>query len=210
MSNVQAEERAPLSYRLLAVLSCPVVRLLFRPRVSGVEKVPSGGLVLSANHLSGFDTMALGYPLRRRWLRHMAKPQLFDRRLLGPLVRMLGGFPASGQAEAEPVTAATRLARAGHVVVIMPEGARRRPDRVHRPRTGAARVALGAGVPLVPAAIRGTDRARRLARWEVSFGDQIPLDDLRGGDLVETARATTERLWAAIQVLEQELDRRSG
>jgi len=199
--EVPTREEMPLAYRLVELLSRPFVRLLFRPRISGLEGVPAGGFVLAANHLSGFDMWALGYPLRTRWLRHMAKPQLFERRLLGPLVRILGAFPADDDA----VDTASRLARAGYGVVVMPEGARRRADRVHRPHTGAARVALAAAVPLVPAGIQGTDGARRLRRWKVAYGLPIPLDDLRTAERQEAAQLATERLWSAIQTLERGL-----
>lgn len=187
-----------LAYRLVSLASRPLVRLLFRPRVRGAEHTPSSGFVLSANHLSGFDMWALGYALPERWLRHMAKPQLFERLLIGRFVRMAGAFPAHEGA----VEAAAELARAGHVVVVMPEGARRRPDRVHRPRKGAARAALRAHVPLVPAAIRGTDHARALEHWEVVFGPPIALDDVREDDVDDAATVATERLWAAIRELE--------
>jgi len=62
-------------------------------------------------------------------------------------------------------------------------------------------VALAAGAPLVPAAIRGTDRWRRLGRWEIAFGEPVELDDLRGADLEDAAREGTRRLWAAISGL---------
>jgi 1-acyl-sn-glycerol-3-phosphate acyltransferase len=195
----QRHPSPPRRYRVLAWLSRPIVGVVFRPRVAGREHLPTGGFVLSANHLSGLDVVALGYPLSRRWLRHMAKPQLFSRRLVGPLVRLLGAFPAEG---GEAVETAAGLVRAGYPVVIMPEGARRRPDRVHRPRTGAARAALAAHAPLVPAALRGTDKARRLQRWEISFGPPISLDDLPDDDPHAAAHEMTERLWAAIVALE--------
>ena len=195
--------RPKRAYRLAALATRPFVRLLFRVRVYGVENVPSGGLVLSANHLSGWDVVALAYPLPSRWLRHMAKPQLFRRRFLGPLVRFLGAFPSRG-GDGSSVDVAARLARTGHAVVIMPEGARRRVGRVHEPHTGAARTALTAGVPLVPAALRGTDGVRRRARWEVAFGAPIALDDLDDGH-ADAAEVATARLWQAITELEAEL-----
>ena len=193
----------PRRYRVLAWLSRPIGGVLFRPRVTGRELVPQGGLVLSSNHLSGFDIVALGYPLSRRWVRFMAKPQLFSNRLLGPVVSLLGAFPAEGE---KSVQTATELVLAGYPVVIMPEGARRRRGQVLRPRTGAARVALAANAPLVPAALRGTDAARRLRRWEIAFGAPIALDDLAGEAPLVAAREATERLWAAIVALEAELD----
>jgi 1-acyl-sn-glycerol-3-phosphate acyltransferase len=198
--SASVSARPKPAYRLAALTTRPFLRLLFRVRVSGVENVPDGGLVLAANHLSGWDVVALAYPLPSRWLRHMAKPQLFRRRFLGPLVRFLGAFPSRGGAGSS-VDVAAGLARAGHAVVIMPEGARRRSDRMHQPHTGAARAALAAGVPLVPAALRGTDQVRHLGRWEIAFGPPIPLDDLDAGG-ADAAGIATERLWDAIRELE--------
>ena len=196
-------------YRLAAFLNRPFVRVLFRPRVTGMEHVPpTGGYVLAANHLSGFDIWAIAYPLYSRNIKNMAKNQLFRCRFLGPLVAGLGGFPARDE-EAMPggVRAAVELARAGNVVAIFPTGARRRLDKEHRPRTGAARSALEAGVPLVPAAVRGTDGWRRLTRWQIAYGPPVPLDDLRGEEPVRAAREATQRLSEAIASLEELLAR---
>jgi len=181
---------------MLVLLGRPFIWAVFRPRVSGRDHVPVGGCVLAANHLSGWDSVALGVALPHRTIRNMAKGQLFARPLLGPLVRSLGGFPATGG-----VDVAVRLARDGDVIAIFPEGARRRGDRVHRPRTGAARVALAADVSLVPAAIRGTDRWRRFGRWEIALGDPVDLEDLRGTDPGDAAREATRRLWGRVDAL---------
>jgi 1-acyl-sn-glycerol-3-phosphate acyltransferase len=200
----------PLLYRLLAAPLRPVVRVLFRPRVHGREHVPSRGFVLASNHLSGFDSPALAYCLYPRALRSMAKVQLFERPLLGPLVRGLGAFPARGGREAEgAVATSARLASAGHPVVVFPTGARRRKDREHRPRTGAARAAIQGDVPLVPAAIRGTDGWRRLRRWHVAFGPPVRLDSLPAHE-AHAAREATRRLWDAIAELEAALDQGAG
>jgi len=189
-------------YPLAAALCRLLGRSVFRADVRGADRVPDGGFVLGANHLSGFDAAAIAGALYPRRLRYMAKRQLFARPLLGPLVRALGGFPS-----VDGVGPAIELARAGQGVVIFPEGARRRLIRRHRVRTGAARVALEGGVPLVPAALRGTDGWRRARRWRVVFGPPIPLDDLRGAESGKAAREATERLWDAIVALEAELER---
>jgi 1-acyl-sn-glycerol-3-phosphate acyltransferase len=175
--------------------------------VRGLEHIPrSGGYVVAPNHLSGFDAIAVAYSLYGRNLRNMAKNQLFRRTFLGPLVRSLGAFPAQAEAELSGgVELAAELARAGEVVVIFPTGARRRLDKEHRPRTGAARTALAAGVPLVPAALRGTDGWRRLGRWQIAFGQPVPLDDLRAEDAARAAREATHRLSEAIGSLERAL-----
>jgi 1-acyl-sn-glycerol-3-phosphate acyltransferase len=191
-------------YRLVAGINRPLIRILFRPRVCGLEHVPrSGGYVVAPNHLSGFDVWAVAYPLSSRYLRNMAKNQLFHRRFLGPVVRSLGAFPAHEEAGiVGGVEAAAALARSGEAVVIFPTGARRRLDKTGRARTGAARTALDAGVPLIPAALRGTDGWRRLERWQIAFGPAIGLDDLAGREPSRAAREATSRLADAIASLE--------
>jgi 1-acyl-sn-glycerol-3-phosphate acyltransferase len=167
----------------------------------------SGGYVVAPNHLSGFDVWAVAYPLYVRELRNMAKNQLFHRRFLGPVVRSLGAFPAHGEGGAlGGVDAAAELARAGQAVVIFPTGARRRLDKTGRARTGAARTALEARVPLIPAALRGTDGWRRLARWQIAFGPPIDVGDLAGREPSRAAREATARLADAIASLELSLD----
>ena len=71
-----------------------------------------------------------------------------------------------------------------------------------RAHTGAARIAIEAGVLLVPAAIRGTDELRRLAKIRVDYGPPIPLDDLEGQDVREASHEATERLMSEIHRLE--------
>jgi 1-acyl-sn-glycerol-3-phosphate acyltransferase len=195
-------------YRIVGLLTRPVIAALFRPRVRGLEHLPErGGFVLSANHLSGFDVWAVSYALYPRQPRNMAKNELFERPLLGPIIRSLGAFPARGEETGGGAIGAAALAAAGSPVVIYPEGARRRAGRELRPRTGAARAALEAGVPLVPAAIRGTDGWRSLERWQVAVGAAIPLGELGDEDPQRSAREATARLWAAIEELGTALDR---
>jgi 1-acyl-sn-glycerol-3-phosphate acyltransferase len=88
---------------------------------------------------------------------------------------------------------------------MFPEGTRRkkglRKKYEARAHTGAARIALAAGVPLVPAGIAGTDQLGRLARLRVAYGPPIPLDDLEGRE--DAPQVATERLMAAIDELER-------
>jgi 1-acyl-sn-glycerol-3-phosphate acyltransferase len=71
--------------------------------------------------------------------------------------------------------------------------------------TGAARIALEAGVPLVPAGIKGTNGLAKLEQLKVVYGEPIPLDDLQGLDEAEAARIATDRLMEAIHSLEASL-----
>jgi len=204
--------RPPLFYNVVAVLSWPVLRGPFRLRVQGREQVPAnGGYVLACNHLSNFDPWPLGMPLwPQRWLRFMAKAELYWWPLRLALDRA-GAFKVRrGLGDRQAVETAIRLAREGHVVVMFPEGTRRKKGLVkkHQPRarSGAARIALEADVPLLPAAVRGTDRLLALGPLRVAFGPPIELDDLRATEDIRLAsKEATDRLMAQIDELEATL-----
>jgi 1-acyl-sn-glycerol-3-phosphate acyltransferase len=204
--------RPPALYNVVATASWPILHWLFRLRVQGKENVPEdGGYVLACNHLSNFDPWPLGMPLwPQRWLRFMAKAELY----WWPATLILnaaGAFPVHRErADVEAVQTAVRLAQEGNVVVMFPEGTRRKKGLVKkhqaRARSGAARIALDAGVPLVPAAVSGTDRLLRLGPLRIAFGSPIELDDLlAAGDKRAAAQEATERLMARIADLEATL-----
>ena len=189
----------------MAVLSWPVLRLLFRYRATGKELLPaSGGYVLAAGHVSNLDPWPLAVALwPHRFLRFMAKAELF----WFPLSLVLngaGGFKVHrGAADREALDKAVELAREGYVIAMFPEGTRRekgmRKRRRAQAHTGAARIALRAGVPLVPAGIKGTNGLRRLEPWRVRYGEAIDTSDN------PTAHAATERLMERIHELEASL-----
>jgi 1-acyl-sn-glycerol-3-phosphate acyltransferase len=199
--------RPTLLYSLIAALSWPVVRWLYRLRAEGAENLPAeGGYVLAANHISNLDPWPLGLPLwPRRFLRFMAKSELYWWPL-GRVITAGGGFPVRrGERDLEAMEMAIDLARQGNVVAMFPHGTRQRKGLVKRyqpkAHTGAARIALEAGVPLVPAAIAGTDRLARLGRLRVRYGRPIPLDDLKDEDPSVAAREATDRLMDEIDRL---------
>jgi 1-acyl-sn-glycerol-3-phosphate acyltransferase len=203
--------RIAKSYFIYGLLSWPVFRFLYRLRASGLENLPAeGGFVLAANHTSNLDPWPLGMPLwPRRQLFFMAKVELFNP-LFGPFLNVGGAFPVRrGERDVEAIEKAVRLCREGKVVAMFPEGTRARKGIVkkfeHRPRTGSARIALTAGVPLVPAAIAGTERLLRFPRLRVAYGQPVPLDDLEGLPLREAAHTATDRLMAAIYALREQL-----
>jgi 1-acyl-sn-glycerol-3-phosphate acyltransferase len=198
-------------YLVIGAVSYPLVKWPMRLRTYGAEHIPrEGGFVLSPNHISNFDPWPLGIPLwPQRHLRFMAKVELF-RSPLWPILKAAGAFKVHrGEGDEEAMQTAIELAREGEVVVIFPEGTRRRKGLVKkfqaRPHTGAARIALEAGVPLVPAAIAGTDNLRRLGPLRVAYGPPIELDDLQGREPRDAAGVATERLMAAIGELEKGL-----
>ncbi len=202
--------QAPPLYNLVAALSSPVLYGPFRLRARGTENLPEGGFVLAANHLSSFDPWPLGLPLwPRRHLRFMAKAELYWWPL-GPLLDATGAFRVRrGIADREAIATGVELCRAGHVVAMFPEGTRRekglRKKFAAKPRTGAARIALAADVPLVPAATNGTDHLSRLGPLRVAYGTPVDIGDLRGRAGGRNAHEATNRLMARIAELETSL-----
>ena len=197
-------------YLLAAAISWPFVKVGYRLRARGVENLPGGGFVLAANHTSNFDPWPLAIPLfPSRQVRFMAKSELFNP-ILKPILVGGGAFPVRrGEADVDAINRAVELVREGQIVVMFPEGTRRkkglRKKYEARAHTGTARIALAANAPLVPAAIKGTDRLTRLGPLRVAYGPPIPLDDLRGREIAPAAREATERLMAAIHELEGSL-----
>jgi 1-acyl-sn-glycerol-3-phosphate acyltransferase len=198
-------------YLLVGALSWPVLKTVFRHRATGVPNVPcDGGFVIAANHSSNLDPWPLAIPFfPRRFFRFMAKSELFWFPL-GAVIAAGGGFPVRrGEGDERAMSTAMELARDGHVVVMFPEGTRRlkglRKKQEARWHTGAARIALEAGVPLVPAGIAGTERLARLGPLRVAYGVPIELDDLSGLPKLEAADVATERLREAIEALEDTL-----
>jgi 1-acyl-sn-glycerol-3-phosphate acyltransferase len=195
------------TYNVIAAATWPILYGLFRLRSNGKENLPEGGCVLACNHVSSFDPWPLGMPLwPRTFLRFMAKSELYWFPL-NKLIEGAGAFPVHrGQHDTVAIETAVRLAREGNVVAMFPEGTRRTKGLVKkfeaRPRSGAARIALEAGVPLVPAAVKGTDKLLRLGKLRVAYGPPVEIDDLRGREIAEAAQEATARLMARIEALE--------
>jgi 1-acyl-sn-glycerol-3-phosphate acyltransferase len=208
---VATTPRPSLLYLVVGAISWPFVKLVFRLRATGVENVPrQGGFVLAANHWSNFDPWPLAIPVfPRRFFRFMAKSELFWFPL-SLVIRAGGGFRVRrGEQDEQAIATAVELVREGHAVVMFPEGTRRRKGirkrREARWRSGAARIALQADAPLVPAGIAGTERLARLGPLRVAYGPPVAIGDLSELPTAEAARIATERLSDAVTELERGL-----
>ena len=202
---------APPLYRVAGAIIAPVLRR--RTRWVGAEHLPEGGFVFAANHLSNVDPFFLGIPLwPRRHIRYMAKAELFNR-WLGWAMRAIGTFPVRrGEADVDAMRTALQLLRDGEIIGMFPEGTRARKGlrKKHVPQAhaGTARIALTAGVPLVPAAIAGTDRLLGRGPISIAIGPPIEVGDVAGLPRREAARVATERLMASIASLASSIDAR--
>jgi 1-acyl-sn-glycerol-3-phosphate acyltransferase len=173
---------SPVFWTMLKfVLLGPLLRLLFRPRVTGLEHIPAaGGAILAANHVSFLDPLLLPLVVPRRRVMFLAKVKYIDKPLLHWFLRSVGVIPVAADDPAGAVAAGVRAVSEGRLVGIFPEGTRSPDGRLRQGKTGVARIAIQAGVPVIPAGISGTDlafpRGARLPRprsVRISFGPPI-------------------------------------
>jgi 1-acyl-sn-glycerol-3-phosphate acyltransferase len=181
------------------------VRGVFRLEVRGQEHVPvTGGAIVAPTHRSNYDSVVVGVALDRH-LRFMAKAELYRFRPFAWLLRSSGAFKVErGKSDIEAVELAIEFARNGELVCVFPEGTRNRDGKA-KPMSGAARMKVSAGVPMIPVAVLGTDKARlfppRLPRFVCVFGEALQDDDLAELEDRWKARRLTERWSAAIERL---------
>jgi 1-acyl-sn-glycerol-3-phosphate acyltransferase len=144
----------------------PLCRLLFRPSVSGAENIPkSGGAMLVSNHISAGDTYLLPSMIRRR-MTFPAKIELFRGKGVGGrfmtwFLKSVGQVPidrSGGRASASSMEGVLHVLRSGNLLGIYPEGTRSPDGRLYRGKTGVARMALEAKVPVIPVAMIGTEK----------------------------------------------------
>jgi 1-acyl-sn-glycerol-3-phosphate acyltransferase len=158
-------------------------RGLFRIRFEGVERVPRAGpLVITPNHVSFMDPILITIPVRRA-LHYMALEPFFRIRGLGALMRWARAFPIQeDEPDGPAVRRALRILRQGEPLVIFPEGGRSADGRLQDFRTGAFRLALATGAPVVPVTIAGAFDAwpagRRFPRpGRIVITYHTPLDE---------------------------------
>lgn len=150
------------------ILVGPLLRLFFRPDVVGAESVPlSGPAILASNHLSFSDSFFLPLSVERR-ITFLAKSEYFTGRglkgrLTAGFFRGVGQVPidrSGGRASEAALRTALRLLGEGRLLGIYPEGTRSPDGRLYRGRTGVARMALLARVPVVPVAMLDTEKVQ--------------------------------------------------
>ncbi|GAA4896115.1 lysophospholipid acyltransferase family protein [Stackebrandtia albiflava] len=132
-----------------------------RISVTGAEHIPTeGGAILASNHVSYLDFIFCGLAARpsRRLVRFMAKKQIFDHAIGGPLMRGMHHIPVDRDAGMGSFRAALGALKAGEVVGMFPEATISRSFTVKPIKSGAVRLAQAAGVPLIPVALWGTQR----------------------------------------------------
>jgi 1-acyl-sn-glycerol-3-phosphate acyltransferase len=129
--------------------------------ITGAEHIPrTGGALLAVNHIGYVDFVYAGFPADRvgRRVRFMAKRELFDHRITGPIMRACRHIPVDRADGEASFHVAQQFLEAGELVGIFPEATISRAMEVKSLKTGAVRIAAAAGVPLIPVVLWGTQR----------------------------------------------------
>lgn len=209
-------------YHLLKhVLLGPLLRLLFRPRIEGLENIPpEGAAIVAGNHLSFSDHFLMPAILRRR-ITFLAKAEYFTGpglkgRLTAAFFRSAGQIPVDRSGK-DAGQAALReglgvLAK-GELLGIYPEGTRSHDGRLYKGKVGVAAMALGAGVPVVPCAMVGTfeiqppgQKIPKVRRVTIRFGAPLEFSRYAGmeGERAVLRAVTDEIMYEILGLSGQE------
>jgi 1-acyl-sn-glycerol-3-phosphate acyltransferase len=204
-------------YVLARFVLRPLFWLVFRPKVTGRENVPpTGAVILASNHLSFIDSIAI--PLMApRAVSYLAKAEYFQgsgvsgwlSRTLFTGLRALPVERDASRAAQAALDTALAVLKDGGAFGIYPEGTRSRDGRLARGKTGVAWLALTADCPVVPVAVKGTDRVQPVgARWprphrvSVTFGQPLTFPEQRGqAGKGRPRRVVTDQIMEAIAEL---------
>ena len=206
-----------MMYTLLHSVVPPVAKLIWRPKVLGLDNVPErGGVILASNHLSFADSIVIPVVVPRK-VAFLAKSDYFTGSgVKGALSKAwfegMGMLPVDRddkKAALASLDTALQVLGRGEAFGIYPEGTRSRDGRLYRGRTGVAHLALTAGVPVVPVGLVGTDKLQpvgsslpRVVPLTIAFGTPIEVagrfDDIPLG---RARREVTDEIMTAIQEL---------
>jgi 1-acyl-sn-glycerol-3-phosphate acyltransferase len=209
-------------YRAAELALVPPMQLWFNWRLEGLEKIPAEGpVIVAGNHLSYVDPLAHGYFVVKagRRPRFLAKQELFDARFVGTVLRGARQISVErGTGDRSPLEDAGRAVERGEVVVIYPEGTTTTTHEDFSPgrgKTGAVRLSLATGVPILPVATWGGQFVwRRSGRQSLTFGRPIwvvagepfdPSERLDGESDARRLRTLTDDLMGELDKLVADL-----
>jgi 1-acyl-sn-glycerol-3-phosphate acyltransferase len=202
-----------VQYRLSRVVIGPVLHLMGRPKIVGLENIPpEGPAILASNHLSVIDSMYLPLMIGRPVV-FPAKAEYFAAR--GPLGRLWAAYLRStnqlqmdregARAAQATLEAALDLLRAGELFGFYPEGTRSPDGRLYRGRSGIGYLALNSGAPVIPVAMMGTRKMLppgaplpRPARIEIRIGKRMEFAHLAGEPPARARRTVADEVMRAI------------
>ncbi|MUT65503.1 1-acyl-sn-glycerol-3-phosphate acyltransferase [Paenibacillus sp. NEAU-GSW1] len=189
-------------YRICRFLLLVIYNFLFRLKAVGIENIPTDGpVVLASNHISNFDPPTVGIKLKRK-VHYMAKQELFDIPVFGPLIKGLGAFPVKrGGVSKEAIRSAISLLQEGKVMGIFPEGTRHQAEGAAA-KKGAAMIAIRSGATVVPVAIVG--KYKPFSKMKVVYGKPVDLSAFIHDSSPDMLERVTEAIMVRIRELQQQ------
>jgi 1-acyl-sn-glycerol-3-phosphate acyltransferase len=162
--------------------------------VTGVENLPTtGGAVVAINHTSYFDFTFAGLPAYRqgrgRKVRFMAKKEVFDHKISGPIMRSLRHIPVDRDSGAASFDEACQALKAGELVGVYPEATISRSFEIKEFKSGAARMAIAADVPIVPHIVWGAQRIWTKGHPRKLLRPRVPISVAVGEPIAPTLPA---------------------
>lgn len=179
--------------------------------VTGEEHIPAtGGAVIAVNHTGYMDFTYAGIPARatKRYIRFMAKKEVFDHKISGPLMRAMKHIPVDRGDAGDSYRLAVEALRSGELVGVFPEETISRSFELKNFKSGAARMAEEAGVPVIPMIIWGSQRVwtkghpKRLGRTNTPITIKVgaPIAPYRpAAEMTEQMHATMEKMLHEVQ-----------
>ena len=142
-------------YKIARAATFLVSKILYKVRYEGLENVPNDrGFILCSNHISTFDPILIAVRLKPQCF-FMAKEELFENKLLAPIIRGLGAFPVTrGKGDTAAIEKAVDYVKNGKVVAIFPEGHRSEDGKLQKLKSGAVVIAAETGMGLQPCVIK--------------------------------------------------------
>lgn len=177
-----------------------IVKLLWRFlglkfTIKGSEHVPrSGGAIMAINHIGYLDFAISGTAAlpAKRYVRYMAKKQIFDNTIAGPLMRGMHHISVDRESGSASFVAALRALRAGEIVGIFPEATISKSFEIKGMKSGAARLAIGANVPVLPTIVWGSQRIWTKGRKRDFRRNKFPISIYVGEPLLFTRETDVE------------------
>jgi 1-acyl-sn-glycerol-3-phosphate acyltransferase len=166
-------------YYIACLIIKLILRIFWRFRRIGTEHIPrSGGVIIASNHAAYVDPPFLG-AVTPRELFYLAKAELFSNALFGWLIGKYNAIPVTrGAFDRKAISRAVELLQEGKALLLFPEGTRNREDQFLEPKLGVGKIALEAGVPIVPAYVHNSGRllSSFLKRKRLIIGFDDPID----------------------------------
>jgi 1-acyl-sn-glycerol-3-phosphate acyltransferase len=199
-------------YEVVRMVLTPIALFIYRTRAIGTENIPAeGAFIIAPNHFSNMDHFFCGVYIRRK-IHFMAKSQLFGNPIGDFIFRKGGVFPVRrGHRDEEPFITSQAIFDRGGCVLMYAEGGRSRTGGLGDPKPGVGRLALESGVPVIPAAIHGSQSVRNWKRLTfpkvtVQYGEPITFPAIENPTR-EQQQECAEEIFVPVRKMYERLER---